>query len=130
MMKRMLFVMALVAGCCLLADDNAAQAGPPGYCGYSAADAWMYWYAHQYPWHGQYRHTATGKPVSLVVPPIANLQTHYRWGVPSTTVTPIHHQYGRSYPGDGGGYAPQFRSTPYWPSNTGQFGVYYVRAPW
>ena len=72
MHKRMLIVIALVAGGCLLTDDNPTYAGPPGYCGYSAADAWMYWYAHQYPWHGQYRHTATGKPTALVVPPIAS----------------------------------------------------------
>ena len=128
-MKRMLLLVALALGGCLIGSDSAF-AGPPGYCGYSPADNWMYYYAHQYPWHGQYRHTAFGQPVALVVPPTANLQTHYQWGVPSSTVTPIHHQFGRSYPGSEGGAVGAFRPTPYWPSSTDQFGVYYVRAPW
>ncbi len=127
-----LIALALVAfGMLFACSASEAVAGPPGYQGYSEADNWMYHHAQQRPWHGNYRHTAYGKPVSLVVPPIANLQTHYRWGVPSATVTPIYHQFGRSYPGDvGGGYGGQFRPTPYWPSHTDQFGVYYVRGPW
>ena len=129
-MKRMLILIALAASCFVLASSDRAFAGPPGYCGYSQADAWMYYHAHQYPWHGQYRHTSFGKPVALVVPPIANLQTHYSWGVPSSRVTPIHHQFGRSYPGGEGGAYSAFRPTPFWPSNTNQFGVYYVRGPW
>lgn len=131
MAKRILIALALIAGGWLLADGNSqAFAGPPGYCGYSGADAWMYWYAHRQPWHGQYRHTAFGQPVALVVPPIANLQTQYHWGVPSSTVMPIYHQFGRSYPQGADGYGGQFQPTPFWPSHTDQFGVYYVRAPW
>ena len=129
-MTRMFLAAALLATGCILAGADAAHAGPPGYCGYTDADAWMYYHAHQSPWHGQYRHTAYGKPVSLVVPPIANLQTSYRWGVPSTAVRSIYHQYGRSYPVTGGEAYGQFRPTPYWPSHTDQFGVYSVRGPW
>ena len=128
-MKRILVLAALAASICVVSSGNTF-AGPPGYCSYSPADNWMYYYAHQYPWHGQYQHTAYGKPVSLVVPPIANLQTNYRWGVPSSRVTPIHHQFGRSYPGEENGAYGAFRPTPYWPSSTNQFGVYSVRAPY
>ena len=34
-------------------------------------------------------------------------------------------------PGGRGGYAPnRFLPTPNWPSDTQQFGVYYIRGPW
>lgn len=84
------------------------------------------------PWHYGYYHTMWGRPVALVVPPQANYQTNYSWGVGNTTVTPIYPQYaGPSYvpvvaPSPRPGYLP----TPYWPSDTRQFGVYYIRAPW
>jgi hypothetical protein len=129
-MKRMLILAALAAAFTVLASDQTAFAGPPGYDGFTAADNWMYYHAQQSPWHGQYRHTAFGKPVSLVVPPTANLQTNYSWGVPSSRVTPIYHQFGRSYPQGVSEGAGQFMPTPYWPSHTDQFGVYYVRGPW
>jgi hypothetical protein len=128
MIKQMLAVLAVAAGLSLLAPTSAV-AGPPGYYGYTPADGWMYWYAVQQPWHGAYYHTKYGKPVSLVVPPIANKQTHYNWGVTGTIVTPIYSQYGRAYPGEIGA-GSEFRPQPYWPSSTDQFGVYYVRGPW
>lgn len=84
------------------------------------------------PWHYGYYHTMWGRPVALVVPPQANYQTNYAWGVGNTTITPIYPQYaGPSYvpvvaPSPRPGYLP----TPYWPSDTRQFGVYYIRAPW
>lgn len=85
--------------------------------------------AQMVPWHGNYYHTMWGQPVALVVPPTSGTQTHYSWGVANTDVTPIYHQFSRSYPGPyGGGYG--FRPTPRWPSHTMQFGVYYVRGPW
>ena len=131
MYKHILFALALLVGAGMfVGSERDAIAGPPGYCGYTNADAWMYYHAHQAPWHGQYRHTAYGKPVSLIVPPIANLQTEYRWGVPSSRVRPIHHQFGRSYPAEAGAPGTAFRPTPYWPSSTDQFGVYYMRGPW
>jgi hypothetical protein len=81
-------------------------------------------------WHGSYYHVAWGSPVALVVPPTAERQTHYGWGVGATYTTPIWHQFSRNYPGPGA-YGPHaFLPTPPWPSSTDQFGVYYVRGPW
>lgn len=80
-------------------------------------------------WAGGYYHTMWGQPVSLIVPPTAELQTHWNWGVSQTSVTPIWPQFSRYFPGPyygGRGFAP----TPRWPSSTDQFGVYYVRGPW
>ncbi|HVA47257.1 MAG TPA: hypothetical protein VNH11_12890 [Pirellulales bacterium] len=80
-------------------------------------------------WAGGYYHTMWGQPVALVVPPTAELQTHWNWGVAQTSVTPIWPQFTRAYPGPyagGRGFLP----TPRWPSSTDQFGVYYVRGPW
>jgi hypothetical protein len=80
-------------------------------------------------WAGGYYHTMWGQPVALVVPPTADLQTHWNWGVAQTRITPIWPQYTRGFPGPyvgGRGFLP----TPRWPSSTDQFGVYYVRGPW
>lgn len=84
----------------------------------------------RYPWHGQYAHTEWGTPVALVVPPTAELQANYGWGVGNTRVTKICPQFQRNYPGAGAAYGGvPIYSTPVWPSDTAQFGVYYVRAP-
>ncbi|MEM9353536.1 MAG: hypothetical protein AAGA92_11030 [Planctomycetota bacterium] len=85
--------------------------------------------AQQYNWHANYNYTLYGAPTALVVPPTANLQTHWSWGAPSMHVSRLDHQFGRSYPGAGpfgGGY----NYTPMWPADTAQFGVYHVRGPW
>lgn len=82
------------------------------------------------PWHGNYYETMWGSPVALVVPPNAGLQTNYGWGVPSMRISPIYHQYRPGYPGGGYGPSGAFYPTPRWPSDTNQFGVYYIRAPW
>ncbi len=67
-----------------------------------------------------------------MVPPTAEFQTNYSWGVPSSRVTPIDHQFGRTYLGTGfGGFGTRgFMAPPFQPSDTNQFGVYYVRGPW
>jgi len=65
------------------------------------------------------------------VPPTAEFQTQYSWGVPSSRVMPIYHQFRRPYPGPGampGGTG--FLPTPNNPSDTVQFGVNAVRGPW
>lgn len=82
------------------------------------------------PWHGRYYHTQWGSPVALVVPPCAGMATDYKWGVPSMRITTIHHQFRPGYPGGGYGPTGAFYPTPRWPSDTNQFGVYYIRAPW
>jgi hypothetical protein len=66
-----------------------------------------------------------------VVPPTAEFMTEYSWGVPSSRVMPLYHQFRRPYPGPGaapgaGGFMP----TPNQPSDTVQFGVHPVRGPW
>ncbi|MEX2316223.1 MAG: hypothetical protein WD669_03660 [Pirellulales bacterium] len=82
-----------------------------------------------YNWNGRYAHSAYGQPVALLVPPIANMQTNWGWGVSSSRVSHLDHQVHRNYPGAGlfGGW---WRRTPAWPSDTTQIGAYYVRGPW
>jgi hypothetical protein len=89
-----------------------------------------YCQSQTYPWHGNYYDTAWGMPVAVLVPPTAESQTHYGWGVGATRVTPIQHQFERAYPGPGGYNRAWFRPTPPWPSSTDQFGDYYIRGPW
>jgi hypothetical protein len=107
-----------------LALSNAALAWEGPYHNIDASRR-----AQNYRWHHNYYHTQWGEPVALVVPPTAEHITNYSWGVPSTRVTRIDHQFQRPYPGPyGGGNA--FSPTPYWPSDTRQFGIYPVRGPW
>jgi hypothetical protein len=99
------------------------------------ADRWAARHAQGMSWHAPYYHTATGMPVALVVPPTAHMQTSWGWGVAQNTMSPIYHQFRRTYPGAysgstgsfGGG---QMMPTPNQPSHTDQFGVNYVRAPY
>ena len=86
--------------------------------------------AECYPWHGGYYNVAWGMPVALVVPPNVETQTHWGWGVGSTRVTPIRHQFRRDWPGQGQYDRSSFRPTPHWPSHTDQFGTYHIRGPW
>jgi len=85
--------------------------------------------AQWYNWNRNYAHTEYGQPVALVVPPTANLQTNWGWGVASSRISRIDHQFQRNYPG-AGQFGGPFRTTPLWPSDTIQFGVYPVRGPW
>ena len=83
------------------------------------------------PWHQPYYHPQWGRPVALVVPPVAGLHTEYSWGVTMNEMRPVYHQFSRGVPGvtiDGGGQALQ--PPHYSPASTRQFGVYYIRAPW
>lgn len=92
---------------------------------------WPLQRAQVYNWHGRYAHSSYGQPVALVVPPTANLQTNWGWGVGSSRISRIDHQFGRNYPGYGpfGGGAA-FSTLPRWPHDTTNHGVYYVRGPW
>jgi hypothetical protein len=81
-------------------------------------------------WHGPYYDAAWGAPLALVVPPTAHMQTKWAWGVSQGTMTPIYHQFGRTYPGEGEFGGMEMQPTPAWPSHSDQFGVYYVRGPW
>jgi hypothetical protein len=82
-------------------------------------------------WHSAWYDPSIGRPMALVVPPTAEFMTEYSWGVPSSRVMPLYHQFRRPYPGPGavpgaGGFMP----TPNQPSDTVQFGVHPVRGPW
>ncbi len=82
------------------------------------------------PWHTCYYHAAWGMPVALVVPPTAEYQTHFGWGVGNTRITANCPQFERNWPGPGYYNSRAYRPTPRWPSDTDQFGVNYVRGPW
>ena len=90
---------------------------------------WPNYRAMCYNWHGNYSHAEYGRPVALVVPPTAQLQTDWGWGVPSSRISRIEHQFGRNYPGPGP-FAGPYPDPPQWPRDTRQFGVYHVRGPW
>lgn len=87
-------------------------------------------YSENVAWHGAYYDPAWSGPVALVVPPTAEKQTKWSWGVANTEVVPINHQFRRAWPGPYNGGGPGFLPKPYWPGHTDEFGVYYVRAPW
>lgn len=131
-MVRILLVAAAAALLMSLAGPSPeARADRWGHHPHTRWDRYAYWHAMRTPWHAPYYHTQYGAPVALVVPPTAAMQTDWRWGVTGTEMTPIHHQFGRSYPGEYvGEYGDQLRPTPRWPSHTNQFGVYYIRGPW
>ena len=70
-------------------------------------------------WHSSWYDPAEGRPIALVVPPTAEFQTQYGWGVPSSRVAPIYHQYRRPYPGPGampGGSSFMPTPTGTWPA--------------
>ncbi len=81
-------------------------------------------------WHAGYYQPWYGRPVALVVPPVAHYQTIWGWGVGATQLAPIPPQFNGASTGypytQAGPWAPK----PYWPTDTRQFGVYYIRGPW
>jgi hypothetical protein len=125
-MKRRFSILLLAAATVLtgMATDvpNASAVTPVGYMLPVRR-------AKAYNWNGNYYHTEYGAPVALVVPPTANLQTNWGWGVASSRISRIDHQFQRNWPG-AGPFGGPFGPTPVWPSDTTQFGTYYVRGPW
>jgi len=121
----------------LILSMLAASAIAAGLAGVAAAEIpwgprpynWPVRRSYAYDWNKPYAHTAYGRPVALVVPPTATLQTNWGWGVGSSRLQRLDHQVQRNYPGPGP-FARGFCSTPIWPSDTTQFGVYHVRGPW
>lgn len=109
---------------------DAAADGPWHYPGRTRADRSAAYHAARQPWHGNYNYTPAGRPVALVVPPTANMQSHWGWGVGRTQMSPIYHQFARPYPGNGAAGGSTMNATPNWPSHSTQFGVYYIRGPW
>ena len=124
MTGRFLVATACVAGC--VGAMQAAFAG-----GHDAIEKRYFLRSHGKSWHSGWYSPSEGRPIALVVPPTAEFQSQYSWGVPSSRVMPLYHQFHRPYPGPGAvpGGSP-FRPTPNIPSDTVQFGVNSVRGPW
>jgi len=96
-----------------------------------AGDAYNRYMASLQPWHGHHYYTAWGTPIALVVPPTVQNQYNWGWGIGTTRLSPVYHQFARPWPGPAPyAGADGFLPTPRWPSDTTQFGVYYVRGPW
>jgi hypothetical protein len=89
-----------------------------------------YQFSQVYPWHGYHYYPVYHQPLALVVPPTAGNTTEYAWGVGSTRITPIYHQFRWRMPYAAGGPGAVALPPPYWPSSTTQFGVHYIRGPW
>jgi hypothetical protein len=82
-------------------------------------------------WHSAWYDPSVGMPMALVVPPTAEFQSQYSWGVPSSRTLPIYHQFLRPSPGSRTvSGRSRLRPTPKQPSDTVQFGVAPVRGPW
>ncbi len=125
MNHRILIVVAAVTLATWASAASTANALWPYNSGCCAA-----YHANQMPWHGGFYDPTYGQPIALVVPPNAETQTNWGWGVGNTRTSPIYHQFGRNYPGLGPAFGGAYAPTPPWPSDTTQFGVYYVRGPW
>jgi len=126
-MKRLMWILLALAFLGSVIAVKSASAGSPNRDP-KGARACRNGYA--YPWHGYHYHVGWGVPVALVVPPTAENQTHWGWGVGNTRITPICPQF-QPYPPGAGVYSRAgFLPTPAQPTDTDQFGVYYVRGPW
>ncbi len=81
-------------------------------------------------WCAAYYDPAWGMPLALVVPPTARRQSNYAWGVGGTRVNQIGAEYEAEFPGPESVYNRRaYLPAPPQPSDTQQFGVYYVRGP-
>jgi hypothetical protein len=125
-------MLSLVVALSTLAMTKTAEAQEPRQ---SLQGQRAQWISQYYPWHGAYAYPhfpGYGRPLALVVPPNAGRQTHNGWGVANSRVGLINHQFSPGQPGYGGfdGGTRQFRTPPPQPSDTTQYGVYYVRGPW
>ena len=125
-------IRTFVFGCAtLLAIAWVCEASAAGLGRHGSVKGWVA--ARQAPtmsWHGYHYKPQWGMPLALVVPPTAEAQTHWGWGVGNTRITPIRHQYGRNWPGPGVYHRQSYQPMPPWPSDTDQMGVYYIRGPW
>lgn len=135
-MRRILVASTVVAMLAAAAWINQASAGCPG-CTQSAPigarifnRGLLAGQQYQGSWNGNYYHVAWGMPVALVVPPTARLQTQWGWGVGNTRVTGINAQFVPGHAGPSEYQRGAFAPPPTPPTDTDQFGVYYVRAPW
>jgi len=124
-MRCRLMIASVLAVALSLCGCLIGQAGDNTFFGRRAAQR-----AQSYSWCGGYCNATWGAPIAVVVPPTAEFQTHWGWGVGNTRVTPIDHQFTRNWPGPAQGGGLLLNPTPRWPSDTDQFGMYYIRGPW
>jgi hypothetical protein len=121
---RLRHLVAAAVAVALVAASARVQAFDETHYGHGAR-----WRASLRPWHGRFYNTQYGAPIALVVPPTAELQTDYGWGVANSRTVRIDHQFQRPFPN--GFWTPYgFLPAAAWPSDTRQMGTYYVRGPW
>ena len=127
-MRRLLFLLVALSASSLTMCE--VQAGGAGYrpFRYGNYDRGANWYNANQSWHGNYYNVQWGHPLAVIVPPTANFQTNYSWGVGRTRSAPIHHQFGRRYVDPVTGTVTQAPSI--WPSDTNNMGTHYIRGPW
>ena len=124
-MKRPLILAVATVALIAIGLSDVAHAGGGSLLGSAARQR-----AQCISWNAGYYNGVWGMPLALAVPPTAERQVNWGWGVGNTRVTPICYQFGRNYPGAGQYDRGMYRPMPPWPSDTLQFGVYYVRGPW
>ena len=119
-MKSLLLLTLVATAIVAIGLSQAALAAGHHHYAKAAGDAW----------HGGYYEAEWGMPVAVVVPPTAEMQVNYAWGVGSTRSTPIGFQYQPGYPIPGYYNRAWFNPVPLWPTDTDQLGKYYIRGPW
>jgi len=77
MKKHIAFLLVAAAVFAVFADTAGAFEGRL----LGRRSAWM---AQTYSWHGSYYDPAWGCPVTVLVPPNAEFQTNYGWGIPAS----------------------------------------------
>ncbi len=95
-----------------------------------AAEETVAVYPYNRQWHAGYADVLWGRPVPVVVPPVATWQTVWGRGIGATQIVPIYAQYQGPSGGAPNEQFQRFRPVPYWPHDTRQLGVYYIRGPW
>ena len=126
-MKTKLLCAALTAACLWTTQGDCADHGQSRAGQDVTPESQKQAWAQEYTWHGGYYAPQWGAPVALVVPPTARREYNYGWGVNSTRLSRINHQFSRGWRGSGNG---PFQAAPTWPQDTSQMGYYYVRGPW
>ena len=94
-MRRLHALIGMAAGILCGLVDQQVSAAPP----YFYSSKGLTHEAMRRPWHQSYYHSQWGRPVPLVVPPVAGMHTEYSWGVTMNEMRPIYHHYSRSISG-------------------------------
>ncbi len=87
-------------------------------------------YPYNRQWHAGYADVLWGRPVPVVVPPVATWQTVWGQGIGATQIVPVYAQFQGPSGGEPNEQFRRFRPVPYWPHDTRQLGAYAIRGPW